>query len=154
MRQFHLPFHPFDYSFVNLSQAAMQMPKIVLSVAIILVVSCDELQDSLHPQIKLIRVKRRGGGGGGCSGGGYGTRVSMPSSSSSGGGKQMDPLQLALGAKALVLKALLIKQLMESSSTQPPVVTNVNNTSPATTAPAGRLTQSGRMRTASSRKKN
>ena len=81
-----------------------------------------QLQESSieAPEIILNRVKRRGGHGS------YGTRVSMPVPSS-GGGKQIDPIQLALGAKALVLKALIIKQLL-STTTQMPVITNVNMT--------------------------
>lgn len=78
----------------------------------------------------LTRVKRRGSSGGHS----YGTRVSMPVPSS-GGGKQIDPLQLALGAKALVLKVLIIKQLM-STTTQMPVITNVNTTGIAGTGTA------------------
>lgn len=91
-----------------------------------------------EPEMILNRVKRRGGHGS------YGTRVSMPVPSS--GGKQIDPIQLALGAKVLVLKALIIKQLL-STTTQMPVITNVNSTVTAAAAGGGGGAN-GRLRTA------
>ena len=123
----------------------MNAPRIsVLFAALIVLLICNALEENV--QIKLIRVKRRGGG---CSGGGYGTRVTMASNND---GKQMDPMQLALGAKALVLKVLLIKQLM-STTTQPPVITNVTPATGSTAAPAGRL-MSNQLRSVNSKKKN
>lgn len=66
----------------------------------------------------------------------YGTKVTMMTGSSSGGGGKDQTLKILLGVKAIVLKGILLKQLLnQKTSTSPPIITMVNMT---TTVAAGR----------------
>jgi hypothetical protein len=104
------------------------------SVSVVTVVFLDLLTlmvtdntDSTNDGAVLLRIKRKGGSGGSSySGGGtLGTKVTI----STGSSTTMSPLTMLLGAKALILKGILIKNLIDQkTSTQPPILTNVNDT--------------------------
>ena len=83
----------------------------------------------------VTRVKRMGGNHGSSGGGGggsLGTKVTI----STGSSTTMNPLTILLGAKALILKGILIKNLINQQNQPPPVMTSVNSTTTATDAPA------------------
>lgn len=92
-------------------------------------------------RVKRFGNKGGGGGGGGCNcgggGGGFGTKVTMTRASGSGGGGGKDQtLKILLGVKAIVLKGILLKSILQQkNSSSPPIITSVNAT--ATTAAAG-----------------
>ena len=86
----------------------------------------------------LSRVKRFGGGGGGggscCGGGGYGTRGTR--SRVGGGGDQT--LKILLGAKTIILKGILLKNIFDrkNNNNQNPNITSVSGTTSTTTTAA------------------
>ena len=80
----------------------------------------------------MTRVKRMGGNHGSSGGGSLGTKVTI----STGSSTTMSPLTILLGAKALVLKGILIKNLINQQNQPPPVMTSVNSTSSAATSAA------------------